>query len=638
MNRLLLLAAALALLASAAAADDDAFEFYKEEAEVVTASRRAEPAWRAPAAVDVVTAEDIKAYGFKEIWDALRYRAGLDVVAGRSLDGNRALVSARGFDSEFVTQMQVLVDGRSVYSPFLGGVYWQSLPVQLQDVERIEIVRGPNAALYGSNAALGVINIITKKPGPAAAESVSAWGGGRGAYGAAASGEAGGRAGGLRLSVETRAEDGHPREDGTSNGDDFLHLNKVNGRGRWSPDARTDVEFLAGGAWMTAGLPGLTPEAQARHVQNYESVKAARRLGGAGDAEVSLSRSELTIDNEPLFAGDVHVRTYQYDAQLLHRFAWLDDRVKSAWGADWRASGADSDQAFAGRPVQSNRLARGFTHHSVRLAEELTAVGGVSLEHSDTGGTQPDWQAALLAAPTEDQSLRLSYSNAATLPSLFEQRGLYRLSATQLFQADPSFGPQHLSSWELGWAGRFLDGALKPGLSLYYMCVRDFPLLEVAPGGPGVLLTPRNTDRAIARGAEASAEYALGPGRAAFANYAFERITNRAGTAATGQDVSRSTPRHKVNVGARAALPRGFSASVLAGYKDTYAINSDSRGTNAQIRSHVRVDARAAWSPAPGWELFVAGQELLQARFLEYPDGTASPRTVRAGVEGRFGL
>jgi iron complex outermembrane receptor protein len=633
----------LGLILTAAAsvpalAGDDAFEFYKEEAQVVTASRRAEPAWRAPAAVDVVTAEDIKAYGFKEIWDALRYRVGMDVVAGRSLDGNRALVSARGFDNEFVAEMQVLVDGRSVYSPLLGGVYWQSLPVQLQDIERIEIVRGPNAALYGSNAALGVINIITRKPAAQPGAQASAYGGSRGAHDAAAAAQGGNGSAALRVSFENRADEGHPTAAGASNGNDFLHLNKLNARAQWAPDSATEVEFLGGGSWMTAGLPGLPSDAQTRHLQNYASAKATRALGADAALEAAVSRSETAINSQPLLAGDVAIRTYQYDAEILHRFSWLDGRVKSNWGAGWRESGADSDQAFAGSPSQDNRLVRGFTHHSVRLAEPLTFVAGVSLERSDTGGTQPAWQTALLYAPSESDALRASYSYAPTIAPLMEQHANYHLAPNEYYVGNPSYSPEKLSSWEVGWSGRLLGGALKPGVALYYMEVRDYGALSARPSGPDTLLSTINDDRALARGAEVSADYAFAPGGAAFANYAFESITHRRGPSASGNDVSRSTPQHKVNFGARAAFPKGLSASFVVGYKDTYAINSDSRGSTAQIASHFRLDARVAWSPRPGWQIFVAGQELLQPRFIEFTDGTATPRQARAGVEGRFGL
>lgn len=111
----------------------------------------------APVAVEVITDEEIRTSGATNLWDLLRFHVGMDVLDGRPVDGNRAIVSVRGFPEEFVDRLQVLVDGRSVYNVYSGGVYWEQLPVQLQDIERIEIVRGPNAAL-------GVVNIITKKP------------------------------------------------------------------------------------------------------------------------------------------------------------------------------------------------------------------------------------------------------------------------------------------------------------------------------------------------------------------------------------------------------------------------------------------------------------------------------------------
>ena len=388
---------------------------------------------------------------------------------------------------------------------------------------------------------------------------------------------------------------------------------------------------------MTAGLPGLSAAAEARHLQNFESVKAARSLGRDSALEATLSRSETMIDNEPLFAGDVDIRTYQYDAELLLRSSWFDGRLKSNWGADWRDAGADSNQAFGGDPRQSNRLTRGFTQQTLRLADPLTLVAGVSLEHSGTGGTEPAGQAALLLTPSDAHTLRLSYSYAPTIPPLMEQHANYALNPTTTYVGNPGFGPEELSSWEAGWNGRFLDGALKPAVSLYDMEIADYSFLVARPSGPNVRLTSTNGDHAFARGAELSLDYALARGRAVFANYTYERIANDRGATSSGYDVTRSTPRHKFNVGARAALPGSITASAVLGYKDAYLINSDSRGVNGPIARHVRLDARVGWSPRPGWELFVAGQELLQRSFSEYVDGTASPRTVRAGVEMRLG-
>ena len=167
-------------VAGLARAEDEAVEFFQQEANVVSASKREQPIHQAPATVDVITSEDIRASGAVDLWDVLRFRTGVQVGSTRSsTTGERAIVSIRGFPRSTVSDLQVLVDGRSVFSALRGQVLWSQIPVQLQDIERIEIVRGLDAALYGSNAALGVINIITKKPKGTQALSIEALGGTR---------------------------------------------------------------------------------------------------------------------------------------------------------------------------------------------------------------------------------------------------------------------------------------------------------------------------------------------------------------------------------------------------------------------------------------------------------------------------
>ncbi|HEX4049098.1 MAG TPA: TonB-dependent receptor plug domain-containing protein, partial [Elusimicrobiota bacterium] len=550
-----------------------------------------------------------------------------------------------GFTKEFVAEMLVLVDGRTVYNPLLGGVYWESLPVQLQDIERIEIVRGPNAVLYGSNAGLGVINIITRKPAATPRAAASAWGGTQGSAGSSESATAGAAAGGIRISHEYTAQGDSASPSGAGNSNDFVHTQKVEGRARWNPDAKTEVELLGGGSWLTAGIPGLPNSPTAENGENFEALHATRDLGPSSSVEASVSRTETEVDAVPLPTGPAEVRNYQYDAEAVHHFAWLGGRVKTDWGGNWRFSGADSDQVFAGSPRQSSQLERGFMHHAARVSDAVTLVGGVSVEHSGTGGTQPAWQAAILDEPVPGQVLRFTYSAAPTLPSLFYANGNYLIAPpSSAFPggirdvSGPGLQPEQISSWETGWNGRFLDGALKPSASLYYMSVRslDFAYVQ-SPGGAG---TPQvrsvdNRNAALARGAELSAEYAFSAERAVFANYTFEDITTDDGPDASGTDYARSTPRHKFNVGGRAALGRGVTASAILGYKDNYHTVS-SRGTSLDSSRSFRLDARVAWSPRPGWELFLAGRNLLQPYTVEYADGAADPRSVRGGFTARF--
>lgn len=628
----------LAAFSAVPARADDAFEFFREEAKVYTASRRPESAWRTPVAVDVVTAEEIKAYGYRDLWDILRFRAGMDVIDGRSADGNRAIVSARGFSRDLVSEMQVLVDGRSVYSSFLGGVYWASLPVQMQDIERVEVVRGPNAALYGSNAALGVINIITRKPGKKPAGSLSLRGGNR-VLSSAEAAEAGGPSGGLRVSHTFEEAPGAPAPNGVGEANDFFHSNKLNVRARLDPDEATSLEFMGGGSWQTLGVPGFSVDTRSAHRHDFQLLRAERDLGSAGALEAAVSRSEFRLNSDRFILRPVDLRVYQYDAEILHRSAWADEKVHSAVGAGWRLAGLYSDQLFTGHPSEKNRVVRGFTHHSAALTDEVTVVAGVSLENSRVGGFQPAWQGAALYSPREEHVFRVSYARAPTMPPLFNKYADFSLSPATSFLGNPDLAPQQMTSWETGWTCRAMDGRLKSGVALYFMQLEDRNFNFFQSLGPPRVITYDNSNRASAHGVELSEEYAFAAGRALFANYTFERIQDDKGPTDTfATDLRRGTPAHKANVGARTLLGRGLSASALLGYKDAYEANSSTRGTRRQVARSFRLDARLAWTPRPDWEVFLAGQNLLQPYRVEHADGTAAPRLFEGGVTKRFGL
>ena len=166
------------------------------------------------------------------------------------------------------------------------------------------------------------------------------------------------------------------------------------------------------------------------------------------------------------------------------------------------------------------------------------------------------------------------------------------------------------------------------------MSVRSLDFSFIQPGLPAVQNVD-NRNAALARGAELSTEYAFSADRAVFANYTYEEISDAKGPDATGTDYTRSTPAHKFNVGGRAALARGVTFAAILGYKDDYHTIS-TRGTSLDAPRSFRLDARLAWTPRPGWELFVAGSNLLQPYTVEYADGSANPRVVRGGLSARF--
>src|ERR1700692_4697243 len=142
--------------------------------QVTSVSKRTQKVADAAAAVFVITHEDIRRSGATSIPEALRMVPGLQVAR---IDENKWAITSRGFNGRFANKLLVLIDGRSVYTPLFSGVYWNIQDVMLEDVERIEVIRGPGATLWGANAVNGVINIITKKAKATQSGVVTAGGG-----------------------------------------------------------------------------------------------------------------------------------------------------------------------------------------------------------------------------------------------------------------------------------------------------------------------------------------------------------------------------------------------------------------------------------------------------------------------------
>lgn len=140
---------------------------------VTSVSRREQLLWDAPAAVSVLTAKDLTGLGVTTIPDALRFLPGVHVA---QIQAHIWAVSVRGFVDQFATKLLVLIDGRSVYNPLFSGVYWDRQDVLIEDIERIELVRGPGATVWGANAVNGVINIITRPAGAKGTETVAGFG------------------------------------------------------------------------------------------------------------------------------------------------------------------------------------------------------------------------------------------------------------------------------------------------------------------------------------------------------------------------------------------------------------------------------------------------------------------------------
>src|SRR3989442_535323 len=144
------------------------------DVEVTSVSKRPEKLSEAASAIQVITQEDIRRSGASSIPEALRLASNLEVA---QVDSRQWAISARGFNSTAANKLQVLIDGRTVYTPLYSGVFWDVQDVPLWDIDRIEIISGPGATLWGANAVNGVINVTTKRAQDAQGLYVSGGGG-----------------------------------------------------------------------------------------------------------------------------------------------------------------------------------------------------------------------------------------------------------------------------------------------------------------------------------------------------------------------------------------------------------------------------------------------------------------------------
>ncbi|MFA6004766.1 MAG: TonB-dependent receptor [Elusimicrobiota bacterium] len=611
---------------------DDAFSFFAEEAKVITASRRIQSVREAPVAVEVISAAEIKASGAINLWDLLRFRAGIDAFESRNAQsGRRSIVSVRGFSRDFVSELQVLVDGRSVYDPIQGGVGWENIPVQIQDIERIEIVRGPNAVLYGSNSALGVINIITRTPSDKRSATVRQTVGSMNTHITEVATESSREGYGFRLSHTYSANGGFPKQaGGTAN--DFAVSNKTNFRGYWQIRPDTKAEILSGVALNASGVPA-AQDPQHRYRTYFNTAKLTHDWSGEDQLEVRVSQSDSYLRVYPVYPTSLDTHFYQWDSEAVQHMGWWSGRMQAALGVSYRYAGMYSDQIFGNSPFQQNRVAQGFLHDTFKLTDELTVVGGVSAEHSDTGGWSPAFQATGIANPWTGHTFRASYSQASTIPSPVKKYGDDQLSPTTRLVSNPDMIPDRLSSYDLAYIGEWFNRRLATEADLYYMVIKDRTVVKNTIVGPAVQIKSDNSDRAIARGAELKLRYDLAKGANLYANYTREVITDIVGN----RECTASTPVNKFNLGGRARLGPGWSAAVNAGYKDGYLTKSTVTGIYQDQPAYWRLDAGLAYSPRPELEFFFNGQNLLIPKHREFNDAVMAPRAFYGGATLKFG-
>lgn len=412
-------------------------EYLGDFPSVLTPTRLAQPARDSPTSITVLDRRAIVASGARDVAELLRLVPGFQVEYVRA---NKPVVTYHGLADDFARRLQVLVDGRSVYTPLFGGVHWSSLPLAVADIERVEVIRGPNAATHGPNSFAAVINIITRDTAAETGNEASTTVGGRGqrdAY-ARATGDAG--AGHYRMSLEYQGDDGFA---GRPDGRRLARL-----AGRYDSDAGDgDALMLQAGAELAeldVGDPDAEPAAGELDVPREQDVRTAfaqakwtRRL--APERRVSLQyyvnydrwRDDNTFDagdgfrfdslSDPSVRVDLNARSLRHDLELVYS-GRLSERLRVVAGTGARHEAVESRWLFGTDEPQENTLVRAFGHAEYRARPGTTVHLGALVEDNDVVGTETSPRIALVQATAPHQRLRLGVSWATRTPSLVEQR------------------------------------------------------------------------------------------------------------------------------------------------------------------------------------------------------------------------
>ncbi|HRP97211.1 MAG TPA: TonB-dependent receptor, partial [Rhodocyclaceae bacterium] len=382
---------------------------------VLTMSRMPMALRDTPGAVTVIDQELIRASGYRDIGRLFRLVPGMQVGQER---GNDQWVTYHGLGLDFPNQMQLLIDGRSVNTPHFD---WGKLRLALDDIERIEVVRGSDAAAYGSNAFLGVVNILTRHTGSESGSSARAAVGHRGI--GDASGHALLRGGPLGLRITAA----HQHDDGFSALHDGRRMSALNVRGDLRL-GRTDELTLHAGLLdgrRETGYPNTPFDGNAEREPSYRDghlhLRWQRALGA--DSEVSLAWSysrEYTRERWTVFAPaqpiiyipiDASRRQRRSNLELQHRFAAGAD-LRVTWGLEWRRDTLDAPLYFHGQGVKRQELARAFANFEWRLSESWLVHGGTMAERQPGSATRHAPRLFVTWQPDAAHSWRLGYSRA----------------------------------------------------------------------------------------------------------------------------------------------------------------------------------------------------------------------------------
>jgi iron complex outermembrane receptor protein len=660
--------AALLTLSSAAPAYGDAISAAPAEdftsmsledlmkVEITSVSKQKQTVAQAPAAVTAIGQDDIRRSGMKTIPELLRLVPGLEVA---QINASHWAISSRGLNDLYANKLEVLMDGRSVYTPLFSGVYWDTIDYVMPDLDRIEVIRGPGATLWGANAVNGVINITTKS---ARDTQGFLFGGELSTVDRIGSLRYGGKIGEdtyYRAYAKYRTTDDFDLPDGRDqDGWDAL-------RGGFRVDKYVgdkDVLTFQGDAYtlregQTFNVPILLPPFVQKQYDT-SNMSGGNVLGRWTHTVSDTSDFSVQMYYDRLQRSDLELgyTLDTFDLDFQHRFA-LTKSQEVIWGGDLRFQSDSIRNTAIGTFNPANRdsyLASAFIQDDVTIIpDRLHFIVGTKLETNSYSGFEIQPSARVLWTPNENNSIWGAVSRAVRTPSRWEEdsRIVYGTMPTQAgipAELDTvgrkGFDSEEMWAYELGYRAQ-VNKALTLDVAAFYNSydkVRSgtlgAPSLSTAPFPHLVLPINLGNDLSGATyGVEVAANWNVTQAWRLSGSYTFQltELHRGFGVDPTLERLYEGvSPRNQFQIHSYYDVTKNFEINAGLYYVENL--------TTGDIPSYVRLDAGATWRPKPGVEVTVGVQNALDPKHPEFNTGlffnqtTEVPRVVYGQILFRF--
>lgn len=602
--------------------------------EVTSVSKKEQKLSQVAAAIFVISQEDIRHSGATKIPDLLRMVPGLDVA---QLNANTWAISSRGFNSEFANKLLVLIDGRAVYTPLFGGANWDTFDVPLEDIERIEIIRGPGGTIWGANAVNGVIDIITKKTTDTFGGLVVASGGatdlesGTAQYGGNIDGKVS-----YRVFTKYLNENHSPDLNG-QDAEDGWHLLHAGFRADTNLSRKdfltTEGDIYSGSEGATIVHSILVPP------QNVFLEKVTRLSGGdvLGKWDhVFSKRADTTLqfffDRYSRSGPQVSETRNTYDFEFQNHLV-LGNRQDLIWGLGFRHSDEQTvgtiDEAFVPADWDGSLFSMFLQDQITLKPDRLSMFVGTKIEDSYFTGYDLQPSVRMAWTPNKRNTFWGAISRATRTPTRRGEGLQAALAALPgptevLLEGNPGIRSEHEIAYELGYRAQANDRLSISGTA-FINDYRELESIEPLPSFidaasiPPLTVNPLqlgNKMNGTTYGAEIYGKWRVNRFWTLSPGYSFLHmdllLTPSSLDTVSVADAEGSNPGSQAQLRSHVELSHGLSWDA-----NTYFVG---RLKAQAVSSYTRLDTQLSWKIAEKATLAVVGQNLLKGNHLEFND------------------